>query len=212
MKKRLLPGFVLVLFLVTHAFSQEASQPTVTEPANIVVGVSDPDAEAVWGEAVEGLQLGISGLRQNKHFKPGDTIRFRLDVRNGAKKDVRFEYHPPEACDWVAPRVETADGKLVKIAQISFRGGHKHFAETLKPGASTSIQLSGILVLGISDKAEKSWPRIEKPEPGTYRLRGAYSVERPDADGERIVERNADGLRTVKSSKLTTGSVNFHID
>jgi hypothetical protein len=212
MNKRLLLGFVLVLFLGAHAYSQDASQPTVPSPATSRLEISDPDAGPVWGEAVEGLQLGISGIHKDRHFKSGETVHFRLGVRNVAKEDIRFEYHPPEACDWVAPHVETADGQRVRVVQMSFRGGHKHFAETLKPGATTSIQLSGIFVLGISDKAQKNWPRIEKPEPGKYQLHGAYIVERLDADGKQIVVRDADGKRTLKSSKLTSGSVNFRIE
>jgi hypothetical protein len=212
MNKRLLFGFVLVLFLGTHAYSQDASQPTVPSPATSRLEISDPDAEPVWGEAVEGLQLGIIGIRQDRHFKSGETVRFRLDVKNVSKEDIRFEYHPPKMCDWVAPYVETAAGKRVEVAQMRFRGGHRHFAETLKPGAIASIQLSGIFVLGISDKAQKNWPRIEKPEPGKYQLHGAYIVERLDADGKQIVVRDADGKRTVKSSKLTSGSVNFRIE
>jgi hypothetical protein len=212
MNKRLSLGFGLVLFLGAHVSSQVASPPTKTAPAKSGVEVSDSDAEPVWGEAVDGLQLGISGIRQDRHFRSGDAIRFRLDVRNVAKEETRFEYHPPDACDWVAPRVETAETKHVKIEEMRFRGGHKHYAETLKPGATTSIQLSGILVLGTPDQSQKNWPRIAKPEPGKYQLHGAYIVERLDANGKQIVVRDADGKRTVKYSMLTSGRVNFHID
>ena len=174
--------------------------------------VSDEAAGPVWGEAVDGLQLAVSGIRQDSHFKPGDTIRFRLSVRNVGTETIRFQYKPPKTCDWVAPLVEKADGEPVKISQMFFRGGHKHFTETLEPEAEVSIHLSGILVLGESDAAEKTWPRIEKLEPGEYRLRGIYTLQRLDAEGKEIIEHNAEGTRTVKSSILTSGPVTFHID
>jgi hypothetical protein len=174
--------------------------------------VSDNDAGPFWGEAVEGLQLGVSGIRQGRHFKSGDTIRFRLSVRNVGTEAIRFEYHPPKMCYWIAPYVENARGEWVKPRQKFFRGGHKTFTETLEPKAVVSLQVSGILVLGASDTAEMDWPRIDTLEPGEYTLRGRYFVERLDAEGKHIVERNAEGMKTVKSSHLTSETITFHID
>ena len=174
--------------------------------------VSDIDAAPVWGEAVDGLQLAVSGIPQDAHFQSGDTIRFRLRVRNVGTEAIRFQYKPSKMCDWIAPFVEKADGERVPIHQMFFRGGHKHFAEALEPNAEASIHLSGILVLGASDTAENTWPRIEKPEPGEYRLRGGYMLQRLDADGQEIIQRDADGTRTVKTSTLNSGTVAFHID
>lgn len=164
--------------------------------------VSDPEAEPVWGEAVDGLQLGVSGIRQDRRFKSGDTIRFRLSVRNVTAETIRFEYNPPETCDWVAPRIETANGETVKFPIMRFRGGHKHFDEMLEPNAVASIQLSGILVIGDSDAADEKWPRFEKPEPGEYRLDGQHSVQRLDPQGKPV----------GNSLLLTSGKVAFHVD
>jgi hypothetical protein len=168
------------------------------------------DAGPVWGEAVDGLQLGVSGIRQDRHFKSGDTIRFGLSVRNVGTQTIRFEYNPPKMRDCVAPQVERTDGKPVEFLPISaVRGGHTHFTETLEPGAVASIHDFGILVLGTPDTARGIWPCIEKPEPGEYRLRGGYFVHPLDDNGKPIV---VDGTRTVKSTVLTSGTVTFHID
>jgi len=43
---------------------------------------TDLAAEPVWGKPVDGLQLAVSGIRQVRHFKSGDSIRFCLSVRN----------------------------------------------------------------------------------------------------------------------------------
>lgn len=174
--------------------------------------VSDIDAGPVWGEAVDGLQLAVSGIRQDRHFQSGDTIRFRLSVRNVGTEVVRFEYKPPKMCYWIAPQVEKANGERVNIPAMAFRGGHKIYSETLEPNAEVSIQVVGILVLGVSDKADQWWPRVEKPEPGEYRLRAGLILEPLDADGKEIIQRDADGTRRVKSSFLKSGTVTFHID
>jgi hypothetical protein len=202
--------------IITGQFSQaEAERIAQTiEAAKAVFrqGVSDIDAGPVWGEAVDGLQLAVSGIRQDRHFKSGDTIRFRLNVRNVGSEIIRFGYKPPEMCYWIAPYVEKANGKEVNILQMRFRGGHGHFAEILEPKAEVSLQVSGILVLGESNTAAKDWPRIEKPESGEYRLRGAYTLQLLDADGKEVIQRDADGKRTGKSSILNSGKVTFHID
>ncbi|MHB8861801.1 MAG: hypothetical protein ACYC6N_05315 [Pirellulaceae bacterium] len=188
-----------------------ADKATRTEDKPIP-DVSDSDAGPVWGEVVDGLQLGVSGIRQDRHFKSGDTIRFRLSVRNVGTEPIRFQYKPSKMCDWVAPLVEKANGERVQIHQMFFRGGHNHFTETLEPKAEVSIPVSGILVLGASDTAEKTWPSIEKPEPGEYRLRGGFMLQRLAADGKEIIQRDPDGKRTVKTSVLNSGTITFHID
>ncbi|MBW3596042.1 MAG: M48 family metalloprotease [Planctomycetes bacterium] len=176
------------------------------------VSVSDPGAEPVWGEAVDGLQLAVSGIHENRHFKSGDTIRFGLHVRNVGTETIRFEYKPPEMCPWIAPDVKNAKGERVKIRETRCRGGHDIFTETLEPEGEVSIQVAGILVLGASDTADKNWPRIETVEPGEYTLRGRYSVSLLDDHGKEIIVRDADGTKTLKYVRLTSGTVTFHID
>ena len=206
--------------IITGSFSRGEAEQIVRKirqkieevDAAVKQSVSDEDAGPVFGEALDGLQLGVSGVCQDRHFKAGDTIRFRLSVKNVGTEAIRFEYRPPEMCDWVAPYVETANGAPVDILVGRFRGGHKHFTETLEPGAVTSIHVVGILVLGAPDKSRAVWPRLEKPEPGEYRLRARYVLQPLDADGKPIVQRDANGTRTVKSSILTSGAVAFHID
>ena len=113
---------------------------------------------------------------------------------------------------WIAPQVDDDEGDRVKIREMRFRGGHNVFTETLAPDAEVSIQLSGILVLGTSDTAEKDWPRIDAPEPGEYRLRGGYLVGLLDDQGKEVVVRDRDGTKTVKYTRLTSGTVTFHSD
>jgi hypothetical protein len=173
--------------------------------------VSDGDGAPIWGEVVDGLQLAVSGIRPDRHFKSGDTIRFRLIVRNVGTETVHLQYQPPKMCDWIAPLVET-NGERIQLRQMFYRGGHKHFTETLEPKAEATIHTSGILVLGASDTTENPLPRIEKPEPGEYWLRGVYTLEHVDADGKEIIERDGNGKQTVKTSALTSGAIAFHID
>jgi len=170
------------------------------------------DAGPVWGDTVDGLQLAVSGINQDGHFKSGDTIRFRLSVRNVGTEVIRFEYNHPKTCYWVAPHIERANGELVTFPLMRFRGGHRIFTETLEPNAVVSIQVSGILVLGASDTAQKYWPRIEKPESGEYRLSAGYYVQLLDANGKPVIQRAADGTRIAEYTILTSETVTFHID
>jgi hypothetical protein len=198
--------------VITGEFSRsEAEQVSRMITTMISLCVSDPGAGPVWGEAVEGLQLAVSGIRQDRHFNSGDTIRFSLLVRNVGTEVIRFEYKPSKLCYWIAPYVENARGERVVIRQMYFRGGHKTFTEALEPNAVVSIHLVGILVLGASDTAEKDWPRIDSPVPGEYRLRAGYFLFPLDADGRVIVKRDADANR-LKTINLTSGTVTFHID
>jgi hypothetical protein len=165
------------------------------------LSLSDIDAGPVWGEAVDGLQLGVRGIRQDRHFKSGDTIRFRLVVRNVGTQSVH--YNPPNTRQWVAPYVERTNGERVELLPPSSdRGGHTLFTETLEPNAMVSVLVPGILVLGASDTAQKNWPRIEKPEPGEYKLRGGLMIRRMDFPGKPFGE----------NSMLTSGTVTFHVD
>jgi beta-lactamase regulating signal transducer with metallopeptidase domain len=191
---------------------EKTDAPLITTNAVNTNSVSDTDAGPVWGDAVDGLQLGVSGIQQDRHFTTGDTIRFHLNVRNVGKQAIRFAYNVPETYDWVAPDVETANGAPVRLQVMRFRGGHRNVSETLEPGAVAPIQMYGILVLGDSDTARKDWPRLEKPEPGEYTLRARFLVHPLDADGKQIIERDADGMRIAKSSRMTSGTVRFHID
>jgi hypothetical protein len=125
---------------------------------------------------------------------------------------IRFQYNQPETCSWVAPNIERANGERVRFPITRFRGGHRIFNETLEPDAAVSIHVRGILALGASATGQKHGPRIEKPESGEYRLHGRYIVHRLDENGEQIIQRNAEGTKTVKYSVLTSGKVTFHID
>jgi hypothetical protein len=203
--------------VITGRFSREeaeqiAQKIETAKKAAFGQTVSDVDADPVWGEAVDGLQLAVSGIRQNRHFKSGDTIRFRLHVRNVGTEAIRYQYKTSEMCYWIAPLVEKATGEQVKIRQTFFRGGHNTYSGTLEPMANVPIHVSGIVVLGAPDTGEKSWPSIEKAQPGEYRLRGEYMLQPLDADGNEIIQRDANGMRTVKTSDLTSGTVTFHID
>lgn len=197
--------------VISGQFNREAAAQIATGissrlevlKAYVDLGVSDADAEPVWGEPVNGLQLGMRGIHSGRHFQPGETIRFRLHVRNVGKEPVRFQYVRSKNCRWVAPLVETSDGKRVRIHAMLFRGGHNTFVESLEPDQVVAIHVMGILALGESESAHKWWPRIEKLDPGDFRLTAGilpfYLVD-------------SDGNPADKHFALTSGTVSIHVD
>jgi uncharacterized protein (TIGR03067 family) len=198
--------------LITHQLPRRQAEQIAQEfnhlvkPVNAVAAlkVSDVDTEPVWGEAVDGLQLGVSGIRQDRHFKAGETIRFRLSVRNVGTESLRFGYKLPESFWWTKPLVETAAGEQVLVQQVAVRFviHLKDFTATLEPNGVVSVPVIGIVALGESATAHKDWPRIAKPELGEYRLNGMHEFQRIDDQGKQIGQ----------ATKLSSGKVAFHID
>jgi uncharacterized protein (TIGR03067 family) len=178
---------------------EAGNEPATTEPKD---GVA-------WGETVDGLQLAMNGIEPGTRYKSGDTIRFGLSVRNGGTEVIRFKYNHPKTRNWIAPRIDKANGDRGKLSITLVRGGHKIFSETLEPNAVVSLQVVGVLALGDSDTAAKTWPRIEKPQAGEYRLRGGYVIEPLDANGKHTL---IPGTRTAKYAVLSSGTVTIHID
>lgn len=163
--------------------------------------LTDKNIEPIWGEAVNGLQAGVVGIRDGQRFQPGASLRFALLLKNASKETIRFEYQWPENCFWIGPSVETRDGERVRVVAVNFRGGHKHFTETLDPDEVSLVMLQGMLGLGEKGRSTKSSPYIENPQPGKYRLSPGIYPYLVDSDGKR----------RGKAFFLASGLVNFEI-
>ncbi|MEQ9588050.1 MAG: secretin N-terminal domain-containing protein [Parvibaculaceae bacterium] len=165
-------------------------------------GLAGIVTEPVWGETVNGLQLGISGIREEQHFASGTTVRFNLLVRNAGSEPIRIQYSISKTGYWIAPTIVTEAGEQVRFNAMAFRGGHKTYLKTLEPQAMVGIEAPGIVVLGESKTANQYWPKFPNPQPGEYKLHAGFLFTRVDAEDKPL----------GKYITLTSGSVNFHID
>ena len=165
-------------------------------------GLAGIVTEPVWGETVNGLQLGVSGIREQQHFATGTTVRFNLLVRNAGSEPVRIQYFISKTGYWIAPKIVTEAGEQVRFDAMAFRGGHKTYIKTLEPEAMVGIEAPGIIVLGESKTANQYWTRFPNPQPGEYKLDAGFFLTRVDSEDKPL----------GKYFTLTSGSVNFHID
>ena len=165
-------------------------------------GLAGLVTEPVWGEPVNGLQFGISGIRDQQHFASGTTVRFNLLVRNAGSEPIRIQYVISKTGYWIAPTIVTEAGEQVRFDAMAFRGGHKTYIKTLEPEAMVGIEAPGIVVLGESKTANQYWPKFPNPQPGEYKLHAGFFFTRVDSEDKPL----------GKYFTLTSGSVNFHID
>jgi serine/threonine protein kinase len=140
----------------------------------------DEITEPVWGEAVNGIQLGISGIPQNSVYHPGEQIRFALHLRNASNETRHvLNYWPKNLGKVIAPMIETAAGERVEYPyQPRVRGGHHKLQYTLKPGETAVVDLQGTLTIGEEGEKfpgklphERCWCALS---PGHYRVRGGF--------------------------------------
>ncbi len=154
------------------------TQPTRADQAE--AALVDKITKPVWGEAKNGIQLGISGISPNSTFRTGERLRFALHLKNSSDKEVHVVNHWPKPLGKViAPVIENAAGERVEYpAQPNVRGGHYKLQYSLKPGQTTVIGLQGILTIGKEGEEfpgrlphERCWCSLA---PGKYRIVGSF--------------------------------------
>ncbi len=68
--------------------------PSVRETAGLAIGKVEhpnlPDEETAWGEAVEGIQLGLRCTTGRRFYRYGEVIRFEQVIRNRSQRDWKF--------------------------------------------------------------------------------------------------------------------------
>lgn len=179
-----------------------------TDAARADAAFVDKITEPVWGEAVNGIQLGISGIPQNSAYLPGERIRFALHLRNASNKTLHVLNDWPKPLGKVIePIIETAAGERVEYPfQPRVRGGHKRLEHTLRPGETAVVDLQGTLSIGNEGESfpgklphERCWCSLS---PGHYRILGGFlltTVEptRGESEGDPF--------------SLTSGKVDIHI-
>jgi hypothetical protein len=151
-----------------------------TDAARADAAFVDKITEPVWGEAVNGIQLGISGIPHNSAYYPGEQIRFALHLRNASNETLHvLNYWPKPLGKVIAPIIETAAGQRVEYPlQPRVRGGHHKLQYTLPPGKTAVVDLQGTLSIGEEGEKfpgklphERCWCALS---PGHYRILGSF--------------------------------------
>ncbi|MCK4661206.1 MAG: hypothetical protein KAV82_16925, partial [Phycisphaerae bacterium] len=99
-----------------------------------------------WGETVKGLQSGLSFDLQDRPYRVGELVSFRLHVRNTGKKDVTladFVGGDPKndrvvLISW-SPSVRDSTGKLLRVSSMKIGMPVRKRVRTLAPGHTMMV-------------------------------------------------------------------------
>jgi hypothetical protein len=169
------------------------------------VGETKQPAEPVWGDKVNGLQLGVSLSGHQRRLHNGMRIPYKVHVRNTSSNKTRFQCSFSKLGFRLVPTILKPNGEFVQANIVIRRGGHRTFVHTLKPNETVALFRPGSLGLGeIPDGQNRfSWsPYIAEPTPGRYQL--SQSIP-----SFRFVD--ATDAPFGDPFKLTTGSIEIQI-
>ncbi len=130
-------------------------------------------ANAAWGKEVEGLQLGLGFDLQDRPYVAGETVGFKLLVRNNsAKATTLIDFEP--LMGWM-PTIRDTDGKRLFV-NGQWDGPVRRRKQVVAPGKT-------IVVGGVSLRLDESWagPSNNPPhillDPGKYFVSQTYRFE-----------------------------------
>ena len=121
-----------------------------------------------WGEAKEGLQVGLARLGDKSRFRPGERVPLEICIRNVGQQPVTARFTAEFYSN--VPTVRDPSGKDVSIEPLDLRGARALYREFLKPGEMVVYPHWG---LGIGttppvDRKEIWHPFVADPVAGTY--------------------------------------------
>ncbi len=130
-------------------------------------------AKTAWGKEVEDLQLGLSFDLQDRPCVAGETVGFKLLVRNNsAKATTLIDFEP--LLGWM-PTVRDADGKRLFV-NGQWDGPVKRRKQVVAPGKT-------LVIGGVSLRLDEPWagPSNDPPhislKPGKYLVSQTYRFE-----------------------------------
>ena len=145
-----------------------------------------------WGRTTDGLQAGLDFDLQDRPFRTGDLVGFRLFVRNVGGETV--ELVDFGTMGWM-PTVRDSSGKTLLIAGV-FDGPVQRRLRSLPAGQMLSVG-SVELKLDKTPGARSRWPPHAHLEPGTYRVSQKF--------------RFAEDPQAIWSGELTTGELELKV-
>ena len=168
--------------------------PTENETRAEEVPGDEADADrAAWGREVDGLQLGLSFDLQNRPYLAGETVGFKLLVRNNSAKAMTLIDFEP-LLGWM-PTVRDADGKRLFV-NGQWDGPVQRRKQVVAPGET-------IVVGGVSLRLDepRASPSNDPPhmllEPGKYFVSQTY--------------RFAEDSEATFSGELTSGELELTV-
>ncbi len=192
--------FTLLATSIAAALPIHAA-PAKTPPASSKSAASGP----AWGEAVNGLQLGITANTPGPR-RVGEQAFYTLTIRNESKNALTLQYFRPIL---LTPTVLDAQGKLVVIFTPVFNGAVLPVVKEIAPGEAFEYARGTIGIepanLDQSVNWGQKWQQIGVPvigaAPGKHTVSYALRFDKLDAASTPKNAKAWDG--TLKSGTLT---------
>ncbi|MCA9068637.1 MAG: PQQ-binding-like beta-propeller repeat protein, partial [Planctomycetaceae bacterium] len=136
-------------------FGDGASRSRDTTPPK-----AQPDAGVLWGEAVDGLRLGIRSATFAKHatkFRYGDWLRYEIWIRNESKETIHI---PRDPRDYASPSVK--NGSINLLGSQGWASFDIPIEQLDKATLSIAPQKAALLPIGGSVQAPILAPGAER--------------------------------------------------
>lgn len=182
-----------------------AVMPLQAAPAKTPESTQSAATGPAWGEAVNGLRLGITANTPGPR-RIGEQAFYTLTIRNETKNTLALQYCQPI---FSMPKVLNAQGKLVLIFTPVFNGPVVRVVKQIAPGEAFEYARETIGITPPNpDPAVNwglKWQRDGVPvigaAPGKYAVSYALRFDKLDAASTPKDTKAWDG--TLTSSKLT---------
>ncbi len=163
------------------------------KPAAVKTAAVKTADDVVWGEEVDGLQLGLA-LAEPRAYKPGETVKTEVRLRNVGKARITITHGLLRESP---PTVTDAAGKRVSISMPPYLGIYVAPTErVLKPGETISLYHPEVAVEALPPE----------PRPGPEPL-----VSTPTIRVRPAKYKLAFGGMVHSHRKLSTGTVEFEV-
>ena len=192
-------------FLTLLATLVAATLPIHAAPKTSVTPVKSAKSEPLWGQTVNGVQLGITADAAGPR-RVGEQAFYTLTIRNQSKTALALQYFRPIL---LAPTVLDARGKFVVIFTPVFNGPVQRVVKEIAPGEVFEYAHGAVgIVAPNPDPAVnwgRQWQQIGVPvigaEPGKYAVSYTLRFDKLDAASTPKTAHAWDG--TLTSGTLT---------
>ena len=167
---------------------------THPDPNSRLAGQSPKADFYLWGEAVDGLQLGLGFDLQDRPYRQGEIVSLKVLVRNTSDKMINLVHFGLRG--WL-PTILDSQGKAVPVTSLRLSEPAQKHNLSLSPGGTKPV---GTIFLKIDSEPQAD---ANYPDPHCYLTPGTYYIQQKFAFSEDA-EANWSG-------ELTTGKLAIEI-
>jgi hypothetical protein len=166
---------------------------------------AEEEVEVAWGEAVNGLQLGLAYDGEERVYRPGEVVKFKVYVRNSGEEQRVIQLFSYSAPYYSRPAVRDLKGKPVILTNVIHRGPDEGLRQDLplplEPGDTEML-----VRVELPNEPADEFERLVELKPGEYRVTHGMELAVTSSKGWR--ER----LEPPWSVKLTSGELKLTVE